>query len=77
VDLIVKVIETEIRGRGCALAELDGRNPGIAGAVWQAPLDGGAAGNARRKIVLKRSQVFKCFRMKERVLNALSASLKN
>ena len=32
----MNVIEIEIRGRGSALAELDGRNPGIAGAVWQA-----------------------------------------
>ncbi|MHC1688129.1 MAG: hypothetical protein AB9879_10530 [Methanothrix sp.] len=47
-------IEIKIIRKGCALAERDGRNPGIAGAVWQAPLAGGAAGNARRKIVLKR-----------------------
>ena len=29
-------IEIKIIGKGCALAELDGRNSGIGGAVWQA-----------------------------------------
>lgn len=33
---IVKIIEIEVRGLGRALAELDGRNPGIAEAIWQA-----------------------------------------
>ncbi len=32
----MKIIEIEVRGRGSALAELDGRNPGIAEAFWQA-----------------------------------------
>lgn len=32
----MKIIEIEVRGRGSTLAELDGRNPGIAEAIWQA-----------------------------------------